>query len=235
MFESFDCYAGSHTGANSPVSNRSCSRSAGGYDFAGLSETADSARVRWTLAALPTTTILTTCAADFADRRFSTNYALLATWARAQGEQVLERQGALYHVLIDALDQGAPAVMLPLDRLFEIRARTAVRLWRALSGLAPGPDPTALSQQRQVRLLDALRALDGRQDGASYREIADVLFGRRPISSSGWKTHSLRDRVIRTVRLGEALMHGDYRRLLLHPYRRRVALPPIRGGDLAMP
>ena len=210
-------------------------RSVGGYDFAGLSETADITRVRWTLAALPTTTILTTCAVDFADARFAANYALLATWARTQGEQVLERQGALYRILIDALDQGAPAVMLPLDRLFEIRARSAVRLWRALSGVPPGANPAALSQQRQVRLLDALRALDGRQDGASYREIADALFGRRPVSSSGWKTHSLRDRIIRTVRLGETLMQGDYRRLLLHPYRRRVALPPIRGGDLAHP
>ena len=210
-------------------------RSAGGYDFAGLSETADSTRVRWTLAALPVTTVLTACPAGFADARFSADYGLPAAWTRAQGEQVLELRGTLYRVLIDALDHGAPAVTLPLDRLFEIRARSAVRLWRALSGFAPGADPAALSQQRQVRLLDALRALDGRQDGASYRDIADVLFGRRSISSSSWKTHSLRDRIIRTVRLGEALMRGDYRRLLLHPYRRRVALPPIRGGDLAMP
>jgi hypothetical protein len=209
--------------------------SVGGYDVAGLSETADSKNVRWTLSALPTTTILTACAADFADARFATNYALLAAWARAQGERVLEHRGTPYRVLIDALDGGTPAVLLPLDKLFEIRARTAVRLWRALSGLAPGADPAALSQQRQVRLLDALRALDGRQKGASYRELADVLFGRKSITSSSWKTHSLRDRIIRTVRLGEALMRGDYRRLLLHPYRRRVALPPIRGGDLALP
>lgn len=126
-------------------------------------------------------------------------------------------------------------MVLPLDKLFETRARSAVRLWRALSGQPPGADPAALSHQRQVRLVDALRALDGRQEGASYREIADVLFGRKPMSSSSWKTHSLRDRVIRAVRLGEALMGGDYRRLLLHPYRRHVALPRIKGGDLAMP
>lgn len=148
---------------------------------------------------------------------------------------MLEHRGAPFRVLIDALGKGSPAVVLPLDRLFEIRARTAVRLWRALSGVAPGADPAALSQQRQARLLEALRALDARQDGASYREIADVLFGRRPITSSSWKTHSLRDRIIRIVRLGETLMRCDYRRLLLHPYRRRVALPPIRGGDLALP
>jgi hypothetical protein len=209
-------------------------RSVGGYDVAGLSETADSKSVRWTLSALPTTTILTTCAADFADARFSANYALLAAWARAQGEQVLEHRGRPYRVLVDALGGGAPAVVLPLDNLFEIRARTAVRLWRVLSSLDPGADPAALSQQRQVRLLDALRALDGRQEGASYRELADVLFKRKSITSSSWKTHSLRDRIIRTVRLGEALMDGDYRRLLLHPYRRNIKLPPIRGGDLAM-
>jgi hypothetical protein len=210
-------------------------RSVGGCDFAGLNETADITGVRWTLAALPTTTILTTCAVDFADAKFSTNYALLATWARAQGEQVLSHRGSVYRVLIDALDQHAPAVMLPLDRLFEVRARSAVRLWRALSGLAADNDPAAFSKQRQDRLLDALRALDGRQAGASYRQIADVLFGRLPVASSSWKTHSQRDRVVRIVRLGEDMMGGDYRRLLLHPYRRRVALPAMPGGDLAHP
>ena len=95
-------------------------RSTGGYDFAGLSETADSKSVRWTLSALPTTTILTACAADFADPRFSASYPALVRWSRAQGEQLLERHGACFRVLIDALDQGAPAVLLPLDRLFEI-------------------------------------------------------------------------------------------------------------------
>ena len=209
-------------------------RSVGGYDFAGLSETADSKSVRWTLSALPTTTILTTCGADFADARFSENYQALASLAPAKGEELLEHRGGPFRVLIDALGNGSPAVVLPLDRLFEIRARTAVRLWRALTGVAPGADPAAFSQQRQARLLEALRALDARQDGASYREIADILFGRRPITSSSWKTHSLRDRIIRIVRLGETLMRGDYRRLLLHPYRRRVAPPPIRGGDLAL-
>lgn len=113
------------------------------------------------------------------------------------------------------------AVVLPLDRLFEIRATAAIRLWRGLTGRNPGPNPAALSKPRRDRLILALRALDGRQHHASYREIARVLFGASNVPDRGWKTHDLRDRTIRLVRFGFDMMRSGYRRLLLHPYRRR--------------
>jgi hypothetical protein len=53
-----------------------------------------------------------------------------------------------------------------------------MRVWRALAGGSPGVDPQVLSAQRRTRLVLALRALDGRLDHASYREIAEELFGR---------------------------------------------------------
>ncbi len=114
------------------------------------------------------------------------------------------------------------AVLLPLDQLFDIRATAALRLWRALTGRKPGPDPGMLTPERRNRLILALRALDGRLERATYPEIAAVLFETEPISKRDWISHELRDQTGRIVRLGFSMMRGGYRRLLLHPYRRRV-------------
>ena len=51
-------------------------------------------------------------------------------------------------------------------------------------------------------------------DGASYRVIAEELFGRRRIPERAWKTHELRSRTIRLVQAGLALMRGGYRAVL---------------------
>jgi hypothetical protein len=59
-----------------------------------------------------------------------------------------------------------------------------------------------------------LRALDGQLADASYREIAEVLFGARRLEHEPWKTSSLRDTTIRLVRGGLALMRAGYRKLL---------------------
>jgi hypothetical protein len=116
---------------------------------------------------------------------------------------------------------AADAAVLPLDALFPVRVAAALRVWRALSGRSPGPDPQALPATRRARLVLALRALDGRLDQASYREIAEGLFGPLPLrGDADWNSHDQRDRTIRLARLGQTLMRGGYRRLLLYPYRR---------------
>jgi hypothetical protein len=112
------------------------------------------------------------------------------------------------------------AAQLPFDDLFEFRAHAARRLWRALSGRPPGPDFRALPTQRRDRLIQSLRALDARQNGASYRTIATVLFGVDRVPMRGWKTHDLRNRTIRLVQSGRALMRGGYFDLLRYPLRR---------------
>ncbi len=113
-------------------------------------------------------------------------------------------------------------MVLPLDQLFEVRATAAIRLCRSLSGRSPGRNPAELPPARRERLILALRALDGRLEKASYRDIAEALFGSSRMPERGWKTHDLRDRTVRLARLGFSLMHGGYRRLLLYPYRRRT-------------
>ncbi|WP_369726328.1 DUF2285 domain-containing protein [Bradyrhizobium sp. LLZ17] len=135
---------------------------------------------------------------------------------------VLRIQGAQHHLwLKDAPQFGVSyAAELPLDADFEIRAHASHRLWRAVKGRPAGPPLHQLSAQRRERLVLVLRALDGRMDGASYRLIAEVLFGRKRIPERAWKTHELRSRTIRLVQAGLALMRGGYRALLRPPSRK---------------
>jgi len=110
---------------------------------------------------------------------------------------------------------GAPqAIELPMDSSFELRAQAAQSLWRALNGRPSGPPPCGLSPQRHQRFALVLRALDGRNENKSYRAIAEGLFGKKRIPERAWKTHDLRNRTIRLVQRGLALMRGGYRELL---------------------
>jgi hypothetical protein len=129
---------------------------------------------------------------------------------------VLRIQGAQHHIWLKGAPQpGAHfAAELPFDADFPIRAHASHRLWRALSGRPPGPPFHRLSAPRRERLAMALRALDGHMKGASYRAIAEVLFGRKCVPERAWKTHELRSQTIRLVQSGLALMRGGYRALL---------------------
>jgi hypothetical protein len=108
---------------------------------------------------------------------------------------------------------------LPFDDDFDARAYAARRLWRAMNGRTPGPAFHELSKPRRERLSAAIRALDARADDGTYRAIAEVLFGKKRIPDRAWKTHDLRNRTIRLVQSGLALMCGGYRELL-RPQRR---------------
>ena len=110
---------------------------------------------------------------------------------------------------------GVPlAIELPLDSSFELRARAAQSLWRALNARPTSSPLPDLPLQRRQRFTLVLRALDACNDDRSYREIAEGLFGKNRIPERGWKTHDLRKRTIRLVKGGLALMRGGYRELL---------------------
>ena len=132
--------------------------------------------------------------------------------------------GALFRFEADAANVDPPAVLLPFDRLFEVRAQAALRLWRALHHANPGPDPAILSPDRRKRLMLALPVLDARLAGLTYREISVALSQVR-IRGRAWKTHDRRGYIVRLAELGMEMMLGDYRTLLQHPYRR----PPRRA------
>ena len=92
-------------------------------------------------------------------------------------EHLVAHRGTVFRVHVDEAGIEPSAVLLPLDQFFENRATAAIRLWRGLAGRNPGPNPAALPKARRDRLILALRALDGRLDDATYREIARALFG----------------------------------------------------------
>ena len=194
----------------------------GGCDFASATETSSPNSVLWTADALPSVIALTGLPADLADSGHQHPLLPVESGVAADpAEQLIERRGTVFRVHVYEAGVQAPAVLLPLDQFFEIRATAAIRLWRGLTGRNPGPNPAALSKARRDRLVLTLRALDGWQERASYREIAAVLFSFDDVSERGWKSHDLRDRTIRLVRYGLAMTRGGYRRLLLHPCRRR--------------
>jgi hypothetical protein len=178
----------------------------------------------WTASALPSVIALGPLSDDLGNPSLQVHPLTLETvLAENRPERLIERRGDLLRVHLVEDPGAAPAcVLLPLDRAFEQRAAAALRLWRGLSGRSPGHDPATLPPARRDRLALALRALDGRLENASYREIAEALFGSARIPERGWKTHDLRDRTVRLARLGFAMMRGGYRRLLLHPFRGRI-------------
>ncbi|MBB4398522.1 DUF2285 domain-containing protein [Bradyrhizobium sp. ERR14] len=116
--------------------------------------------------------------------------------------------GTKHRLWLSELPRSASAflVHLPLDSNFELRVGAARRLWLALEGRRLGMPPLALPALKQRRLILALRALDGWQEGNSYRQIAQGLFGRHRIAERGWKTDDLRSRTVRLVKLGRRLL-----------------------------
>jgi Uncharacterized conserved protein (DUF2285) len=116
---------------------------------------------------------------------------------------------------------AAYTVELPLDRDFEFRAGAGIRLWKGLNGRPQGAPPHAISAYRRRRIALALRAADASTDGATYREIAEVLLPAHPIADEDWETHEVRDQIKRLVKTGFALVQGGYRALLRPPSRKR--------------
>lgn len=116
---------------------------------------------------------------------------------------------------------AAYTVELPLDRDFEFRAAAGTRLWRGLNGRPQGAPPHAISAYRRRRIALALRASDASTDGATYREIAEVLLPAQRIAERDWETHEVRDQIKRLVKTGFALVQGGYRALLKPLSRKR--------------
>ncbi|SCB55593.1 Uncharacterized conserved protein [Bradyrhizobium shewense] len=116
--------------------------------------------------------------------------------------------GTKHRLWLSELPASGSAVVLdlPLDANFELRVQAARRLWLALERRPLGTPPLAVPALQQRRLILALRALDGWQEGNSYRQIAKGLFGSHRIAERGWKTDDLRSRTIRLVKLGRRLM-----------------------------
>lgn len=109
-------------------------------------------------------------------------------------------------------------VLLPIDAFTELRALAILRFWRALVGRPPGEYAHALPTQTRNRHVLILRALDGRSDGASYRQIAETLLGFHG-SKADWESDPRKNQTRRLVADGKHYMRGGYRDLLHYPLR----------------
>ncbi|WP_095203508.1 DUF2285 domain-containing protein [Mesorhizobium carmichaelinearum] len=118
-------------------------------------------------------------------------------------------------VLGDARPDQPLAALVPLDADGLDRIDAVTRLWRALHGRPVFPDTRLTAQQRR-RLRHMLQAVDGSMNGASYREIANVIYGAPRVAADFWKTSALRDSTIDLVKDGRAMIAGGYRKLLRH-------------------
>lgn len=109
-------------------------------------------------------------------------------------------------------------VILPFDKLLELRAEAVLRLWRALVGRSEGRRAHDFPQQTRDRHILILRAFDGRADGVSYRKLAEVLLGFRG-RKADWENDPRKNQVRRLVADGRYYVRGGYRDLLRYPVR----------------
>mgnify|MGYP001043162979 FL=1 len=143
-----------------------------------------------------------------------------ATLDQADGRHMVldESSGAHRLWYLDPAPGQPLGVLIPLDADFRIRLDAALRFHRRLTGTPVGPLPLGwrLTAMQRRRLILMLRALDGRQAGASYRDIALALFDAQEARwpARDWKCSAARSHVIRLVADAIALMNGGYRKLL---------------------
>ena len=114
---------------------------------------------------------------------------------------------------------GAHVIDSPVVLTFQVpglaKARPLGALLTALPDLLSAAPRHAKQSIRQTLMRNALMALDGRRAGASYRDLAAIIYGTR-VADEAWKNQnrSLKDRLHRALTFGIAMRDGGYRKLL---------------------
>ena len=111
----------------------------------------------------------------------------------------------------DQVGDGPVGLLLPLDGDWPTRLAAADRLYHQIINRDADPP---ITRQRRDRLKRALRTIDGRQSGASYRAVATVFFGADRVAAEPWKTSSLKAQVARLASHGRMMIDQGYRNLL---------------------
>jgi hypothetical protein len=126
-------------------------------------------------------------------------------------------------VILDGANvDGKLSALIPLDNNTLGRIEALTRFYSAQLGRAIPPDTRLTSQQRR-RLRFMIQAVDGRINAATYREIANAIYGASRVADMPWKTSPLRDSVIALVKDGIAMVGGRYKQLLRHRRRSQLA------------
>lgn len=137
------------------------------------------------------------------------------------GAQTIEVHGVTFAVTqLSVHGSGPLAAVILLDALTPDRLEALARFWATMFS-PPAPPDRRLTRLKRRRAARLLRAVDGRVDGASYREIAQALFPTHRIPAAAWKGDAIRETTIRLVRNGIALVKGGYRALLQRSRKKR--------------
>lgn len=179
---------------------------------------AKAAHVIWLPQLVPHSVILARAPAGFGGTYLSEVPGQLITYDGRDGRHIIvhDIEGVHQLWLRDVQDGAGMAAIIPLDENAPIRIAGLLRFRRRLAGKASGPIPRGsdLTKRLRNRLILMLRALDGHQSQASYRDIAMVLYGPAAVARYPWKTSSVRGQTIRLVKDAVATMKGGYRKLL---------------------
>ncbi|MBA4806393.1 MAG: DUF2285 domain-containing protein [Brevundimonas sp.] len=192
----------------------------GGYDFAARpSLSALSQDVLWSTSASSAVLALTHPNILYAPLTHPPPAGLGDQRHSPEGVYALHRPSGVELLFLPGSTPQSPlAALIPMgdDALGHIEAAT--RFWRSWHG-RPAVKDTRVTKQQRRRIRLMLQAADGREHGASYREIADAIFGSARVATDPWKTSPLRDTVIGLVESAITMIGGGYLQLLRH--RRR--------------
>ena len=177
---------------------------------------APSAPVFWRPEIAPAVVTLVAALPDLGLRSlsFADNIAELGTDDRGLSWIRLYNGAVLVGADTDAASESL-GVLIPLDDDWPTRVAAADRLRRRLIERTADPPITPL---RRERLKRALRCIDGRRDGATYRAIATTFFGARRVANEPWKTSSLKAQIARLTAHGRMLIDQGYKNLLRGKY-----------------
>ncbi|WP_165793639.1 DUF2285 domain-containing protein [Hyphococcus luteus] len=111
----------------------------------------------------------------------------------------------------DQVGDRPVGLLLPFDADWPTRLAAADQLYHQI--IDRDADPP-ITRQRRDRLKRALRTIDGRQSGATYRAVATAFFGTDRVAAEPWKTSSLKAQIARLAAYGRMMIDQGYRNLL---------------------
>jgi hypothetical protein len=136
-----------------------------------------------------------------------------------EGAEAFIDLGKGQRLQVNSNGSGTLVAAIPLGIDGFDRIESVLRLLAAIHRRAIPPD-TRLTAQQKARSHRMLQAFDGLRDGATQRDIAQVLFGIGQLGRDEWQASSARHRVMSYLRDARSIIAGGYRRLLRHSRRR---------------
>lgn len=135
---------------------------------------------------------------------------------RKRSHLLLERGNLALQLLIEGADLLSGPVCLNFIVPGIARISRAIEKLATLRQILTRPSNLSYSSIEwsaySLSLRNALIALDGHAAGASYRDVAEVVFGKTRVARD-WPD-PLKDRIRRSLRRGQALANGGYRTLI---------------------